>query len=103
MTSIALRRQGHSVRIFERSPTQLLHEGSGIVAGGDTQEFLRKYDRTKTPASVPSTLRLYLDRHGEITHREKMTQQMTSWDLLYHVCRANFDGLESEYVKQGVE
>jgi 2-polyprenyl-6-methoxyphenol hydroxylase-like FAD-dependent oxidoreductase len=104
MTSLSLKRQGHNVRILERSPTPLLHDqGAGIVAGGDTQEFLRACDKSKTPAAVPSRLRLYLDRQGEITHRESMTQQMTSWDLLYHICRANFDGLQSEYVKPQVE
>ena len=27
-----------------------------------------------------------------------MAQRMTSWDLLYYLCRANFDGVESEYL-----
>jgi 2-polyprenyl-6-methoxyphenol hydroxylase-like FAD-dependent oxidoreductase len=99
MTSIALRRQGHNVRIFERSPTPLLQDqGAGIVAGGDVQEFLRAFDRSSTPSAVPSRLRLYLDKDGRITKREQKTQQMTSWDLLYHICRANFDGLKTDYV-----
>jgi 2-polyprenyl-6-methoxyphenol hydroxylase-like FAD-dependent oxidoreductase len=102
MTSIALRRQGHNVRILERAPTPLLQDqGAGIVAGGDVQEFLRAYDKTKTPTAVPSKLRLYLNKHGEVTQRESKTQQMTSWDLLYHVFRAGFDELTSEYVKTG--
>lgn len=100
MTSIALRRLGHNVRIFERSSTPLLHDqGAGIVAGGDTQEFLDKYDKTKTCPSVTSRIRLYLDRDGSVTQREHMAQQMTSWDLLYHVNRANFDNLKTDYVQ----
>jgi 2-polyprenyl-6-methoxyphenol hydroxylase-like FAD-dependent oxidoreductase len=102
MTSIALRRLGHNVRIFERSPTPLLHDqGAGIVAGGEIQDFLRQYDKTETPSRVPSRTRLYLDKEGKVIHKESMLQHMTSWDLIYHICRANFDNLESGYVKIG--
>ncbi|KAH8906462.1 FAD/NAD(P)-binding domain-containing protein [Coniochaeta sp. PMI_546] len=100
MTSISLRRLGHNVRIFERSPTPLLHDqGAGIVAGGDTQDFLNVYDETNTPSAVPSHTRLYLDKEGNVISRESSLQHMTSWDLIYHICRANFDGLKSEYIK----
>lgn len=100
MTSISLRRLGHNVRIFERSPTPLLHDqGAGIVAGGDTQEFLNEYDLTETPSAVPSKTRLYLDKEGNVINRESTLQHMTSWDLIYHICRANFDGVKSDYIK----
>jgi len=100
MTSITLRRQGHNVRIFERSPTPLLHDqGAGIVAGGDTRAFLDDYDATGTPSAVPSRTRLYLDKDGNVISREDSLQHMTSWDLVYHICRANFDGVRSEYVR----
>lgn len=103
MTSISLRRLGHNVRIFERSPTPLLHDqGAGIVAGGDVQDFLRQYDETGTPSSAPSWTRMYLDKEGNVIDRESSTQHMTSWDLVYHICRANFDGLKSDYVKADV-
>ncbi|KAB5578094.1 monooxygenase [Coniochaeta sp. 2T2.1] len=99
MTSISLRRLGHNVRIFERSPTPLLHDqGAGIVAGGDIQDFLNDYDLTETPSAVPSHTRLYLDKEGRVISRESQLQQMTSWDLVYNICRANFDGLKTEYV-----
>ena len=86
------------MRIFERNPTPLLHDqGAGIVAGGDAQAFFSKYDRTNHPIAVPSKLRHYLDKDGNQIHREYTTQQMTSWDLLYHLLRANFDGVKSDY------
>lgn len=105
MTSISLRRLGHNVRIFERSPTPLLQDqGAGIVAGGDTQAFLDGYDLTETPSAVPSRTRLYLDKEGTVISRESSLQHMTSWDLVYHICRANFDGVKSNYVKtRGLE
>jgi hypothetical protein len=100
MASIALKRLGHNVRIMERSPTPLLHDqGAGIVMGGDTQDFLSLYDRFKTPNYVRSAQRLYLDHAGQIIHRESKPQQMTSWDLIYNIARANFDDLESGYTK----
>ncbi|RKU40405.1 hypothetical protein DL546_000401 [Coniochaeta pulveracea] len=101
MASIALRRQGHHVRIFEQAPTPLLHDqGAGIVAGGETQRFLEQYDRTKTPNSVPSHTRLYLNKKGGIIHEESSLQHMTSWDLLYNIYRSNFDGIKTDYISQ---
>ncbi|MCJ1394607.1 hypothetical protein MMC18_007487 [Xylographa bjoerkii] len=95
---IVFKRLGHAVRIFERNPTPLLHDqGAGIVAGGDAQAFFGKYDRTHRSIAVPSKLRHYLDKEGHQIHRENTTQQMTSWDLLYHLLRANFDGVKSDY------
>lgn len=100
MTSISLRRLGHHVEIFEQAPTPLLQDqGAGIVAGGETQEFLQRYDSSKTPNSVPSRERLYLNKEGEVIHSESSLQHMTSWDLLYNIYRANFDGCKTDYVR----
>jgi 2-polyprenyl-6-methoxyphenol hydroxylase-like FAD-dependent oxidoreductase len=38
-----------------------------------------------------------LDKEGEIVHKEDMRQNMTSWDLVYHMLRANVDGVKSDY------
>ncbi|KAI9814239.1 MAG: hypothetical protein M1827_003405 [Pycnora praestabilis] len=97
-TGVVLKRLGHNVRIFERNPTSLLHnQGAGVVAGGDTQSFFSKYDNTHRPIAVTSRLRHYLDKEGRVIRREDTVQKMTSWDLLYYLLRANFDGVESEY------
>lgn len=96
-----MRRLGHRVRILERSPTPLLHDqGAGIVYGEETRQFFARYDLTRTPIFVTSKERLYLDKLGEIVYRQHSQQQMTSWDLLYHVLRANFDGHKNDYVKE---
>ncbi|KAK4692996.1 hypothetical protein P7C71_g4313, partial [Lecanoromycetidae sp. Uapishka_2] len=96
--AIVLKRLGHAVRIFERNPTPLLHnQGAGVVAGGDTQAFFTKFDATKRPIAVTSRLRQYLDLQGNQIHEEGTVQKMTSWDLLYYLLRANFDGVKSEY------
>ncbi|KAF2874000.1 hypothetical protein BDV95DRAFT_487603 [Massariosphaeria phaeospora] len=101
-TGLALKRlrKNLNVRIFERNPTALLHDqGAGVVAGQDTQDLFRKYDRNQTPLTVTSRQRLYLDKSGNVIDREDSVQQMTSWDLMYHILRANFDGIGSEYAK----
>lgn len=104
MASIALRRLGHNVRILERAPTPLLHDqGAGIVAGGEIPAFMSKYDRTKTPLAVTSSQRMYLDRAGGVMQTEDKEQRMTSWDLVYHVCRVNFDLQQSPYTQGKLE
>lgn len=38
-----------------------------------------------------------MNKDGEVVHKEDMRQNMTSWDLVYHMLRANVDGVKSEY------
>ena len=100
-SSIALLRLGHNITILERSPTPLLHDqGAGVVAGGDTQAFFAKHDRFKRDIAVTSKARLYLDKQAQVVDEEGYEQRMTSWDLLYYVSRANFDGVRCGYIDQ---
>lgn len=69
------------------------------MAGGDTLSFFQKYDRLQRPLAVRAHGRTYLNRAGEIVHKEETVSNMTSWDLAYHVLRANFDGVDSEYLE----
>ena len=97
---IVLKRLGYNVRILERNRTPLLHnQGAGIVAGSHTQEIIDSYDSTNRQIAVTSHTRQFLDKHGAVTNVQHTPQSMTSWDLLYHILRANFDGLESAYVE----
>lgn len=78
LTGIVLKRLGHRVTILERSPTPLLHDqGAGIVAGGDTLNFLKQFDKYHREVAVVSPVRHYLDQHGEEIHREEWEQKMT--------------------------
>ena len=102
LVGVALKhlRKNLNIRILERNPTPLLQDqGAGVVAGHDVQEFFKRHDLTNTPLTVPSHQRIYLNRSGDAISREDKQQHMTSWDLLYHILRANFDGVKSEYVK----
>ncbi|TGJ82731.1 hypothetical protein E0Z10_g6026 [Xylaria hypoxylon] len=97
-TGLALKALGHNITILERNPKPLLQDqGAGIVAGGDTLEFFKRYNRCNRPLAVNSYARQYLDREGNIVHKEEMLQNMTSWDLTYNLMRANYDGVESPY------
>ncbi|KAF1937041.1 FAD/NAD(P)-binding domain-containing protein [Clathrospora elynae] len=101
-TALALKRlpspHAHTITLLERNPTALLHnQGAGIVAGGDTLAFFKRYDRCNRDLAVSSIRRQYLDRDGEIIHKEDMVQNMTSWDLAYYMLRANVDDVESDY------
>jgi 2-polyprenyl-6-methoxyphenol hydroxylase-like FAD-dependent oxidoreductase len=101
-TALALKRlpppHAHTITLLERNPTPLLHnQGAGIVAGGDTLKFFDRYNRCDRDLAVSSIRRQYLDKDGEIIHKEDMKQNMTSWDLAYYMLRANVDGVKSDY------
>jgi 2-polyprenyl-6-methoxyphenol hydroxylase-like FAD-dependent oxidoreductase len=101
-TALAIKRlpspHAHKITLLERNPTALLHnQGAGIVAGGDTLAFFKRYDKCGRDLAAGSVRRQYLDKDGEIVHKEDMRQNMTSWDLVYHMLRANVDGVKSDY------
>jgi 2-polyprenyl-6-methoxyphenol hydroxylase-like FAD-dependent oxidoreductase len=84
--------------LLERNPKPVLdNQGAGIVAGGDTLAFFKWYSRCQRELAVSSVRRQYLNRNGDVVHKEDMKQSMTSWDLAYYMLRANVDGLESAY------
>ena len=93
-----MKRLGYSVKLFERNPTPLLqNQGAGLVAGEHVQAFLSKYDRTKRAVVIPCKFSQYLDSSGSQIHRHPTPMKMTSWDLVYYLLRANFDGIKSPY------
>ncbi|KAL5348507.1 hypothetical protein ACLOAV_005923 [Pseudogymnoascus australis] len=98
---LALKHLGHNVTILERNPTELLHDqGAGIFAGGDTLEVFKRYDRCNRPLAVTSRELQYFNKNGDVVHRVVKDQDMTSWDVCYHIMRANFDGIKSGYCDQ---
>ena len=95
---IALKALGHDTTILERNPALLHDQGAGIVAGGHALEFLQRYNRCQRQAvAVRSERRQYLDKEGNVVHEVDAEQNMSSWDLTYHLMRANYDGLASPY------
>lgn len=68
------------------------------MAGDEVQTYFQRYDATHRPITVASLMRQHLDQKGHVARQEHYGQKMTSWDLLYHVLRANFDGNACGYV-----
>lgn len=88
----------HNITLLERNPTALLHnQGAGIVAGGDTLKFFERHNRCNRELAAGSARRQYLDKNGDIVHKVDVRQNMTSWDLVYHMLQANVNGLQSDY------
>lgn len=117
-TGIVFLRLGYTVTILERTPaSSLKDQGAGIAfylmippikeamknlgtSGAPIVDFMEQYDRTNTPTLTADGI-LYVNRDGSIrgVMGSGETAQVASWDLLYHVLRANFDGgLERSYV-----
>ncbi len=95
---VVFKRLGHNVRIIERNPSPLLHDqGAGVVAQPQVQEFLRDYDLTHREYAVTSPKLQFLNMEGDVVQTIDMVWKLTSWDLLYYLLRANFDGVKSAY------
>ena len=95
---LALKRLDHDVHILERNPLPILYDqGAGVVASQETRDYITKFDKSGRDNVIKSSFRHYLDIHGDEIYREDWIQYTTSWDLVYYILRANFDGIESEY------
>ena len=70
------------------------------MAGEEVQKFLDEYDDfPDQPYFVLGDSKIqFINQNGEVTEAWKMQLSMTSWDTLYYRLRANFDGLQSDYV-----
>ncbi|KAH6380646.1 hypothetical protein HBI14_241080 [Parastagonospora nodorum] len=86
-TALSLKRlpppHNHTITLLERSPTPLLHNQGAGICGRDI--------------AARSASRQYLNKDGKIVHEEAMRQNMTSWNLFYHIFRANVDGVKSDH------
>ncbi|KAJ7485013.1 monooxygenase [Mycena galericulata] len=94
---VVLKHLGYRVTIFERSPV-MVGQGAGIVCGGEVAQFFQMFDKTKTTLVVRSNARQHLNKDGGVVFGtySNTVQQMTSWDKLFYVLRANFDGFQKD-------
>ncbi|MDB5981646.1 MAG: hypothetical protein JWQ69_2661 [Pseudomonas sp.] len=83
-TATALRAIGWQVDVYERSPATLDSRGGGIVLQHEVVEAFKFSGIQPTSAlGVRSNNRTYLDRHGDIRHKQHSPQTQTSWNTLY--------------------
>lgn len=87
----ALRAVGWKVEVFERSPSDLISRGGGIVL---QPEVLRAFSFAGIvpdgALGVRSHDRLYLDESGDVIQRQHSPQTQTSWNTLYSTLLKSF-------------
>ena len=97
MQGIMLKRLGHNLHILDQSPSSERGDsGAGITLGPEAQEFYSRYDLTQQPYSLPNPGVQFLNAKSEVRYFMKRPMEMSSWNLLYHRLRANFDGHKSD-------
>jgi 2-polyprenyl-6-methoxyphenol hydroxylase-like FAD-dependent oxidoreductase len=83
-----LRRDGHDVRIYERSEGGLAGRGAGLVGQREIFAILRAVGCEHVAhVGVVANERIFFDRSGEISERHRTPQMQISWDHLYRSFR----------------
>lgn len=91
-----LKRLGHNIQVLEQNrSSERLEGGTGITIGPDALEFFEKYDLMKRPFSVSNPGIQVLDEKAQLKRFMQRPMQMSSWNQLYCILRANFDGHKS--------
>lgn len=81
---VLLRRDGHNVRIHERSRHGLAGRGAGLVPQREVFQILRTIGvEHLAHIGVVAQERIFLDLAGEIVQTIKEAQTQLSWDVLY--------------------
>lgn len=84
-----LRQEGHDVRVYERSGGGLAGRGAGLVGQRELFALLRAVGCEHVAhVGVVAHERIFLDRAGEIRHRQATPQMQISWDHLYATMRS---------------
>lgn len=90
-TALLLRDSGFHVDVFERTPTALDGRGSGIVLQPDTVRwFQERSSQDLGDLQTATRFVQYLDRSGDVVHREPATWTYTSWGTFYRALLADF-------------
>jgi 2-polyprenyl-6-methoxyphenol hydroxylase-like FAD-dependent oxidoreductase len=99
MSGIMLKHHGYTVTILEK---QDLVARSGFDAGLSIRDevlaFLAKHDRVKRDMLITCPPGSNISLDGKPSAQRGQTMTLTSWALLVHVLRANFDGRVSAAV-----
>ncbi|MBB3386555.1 FAD-dependent monooxygenase [Rhizobium sp. WW22] len=81
---ILLQRDGHDVKIYERSPSGLAGRGAGLVGQHDLFRILRAIGCEHVArVGVVAKERIYFNRDGSIAETSRTPQMQISWDFLY--------------------
>ncbi|MBP2301851.1 FAD binding domain-containing protein [Azospirillum picis] len=92
-----LRRDGHDVRLYERSSGGLAGRGAGLVGQRDLFALLREVGcEHVADVGVVAWERIFLDRAGTIGHLQRTPQTQISWDHLFRTMRSKVE--DGDYV-----
>jgi len=84
-----LRKDGHEVRVYERSESGLAGRGAGLVGQRDIFAILRAVGCEHVAhVGVLALERITLDRDGSVVDRQATRQMQISWDKLYRAFHA---------------
>jgi 2-polyprenyl-6-methoxyphenol hydroxylase-like FAD-dependent oxidoreductase len=99
MAGIMYKRLGDDVTILERFPdSNRGGHAAGLGLSGFINSFLKEYDLTNYEIFVGTASTWLTNKDGKTYLNLKVPRGQTSWGLLYHVLRANFDGYPSPAV-----
>lgn len=86
--AVLLSKDGHDVKVYERSQHGLGGRGAGLVGQRDTFAILRAAGCEHVAhVGVVSNDRIIFDRSGTIVSRVAAPQMQISWDRLYRIFR----------------
>ncbi len=89
---ILLARDGHDVKVYERSSSGFAGRGAGLVPQQEVFHILREIGVEHLATfGVVSQDRIWFERSGAIARRAHMPQTQISWDLLYSTVAARLD------------
>lgn len=98
MHGIMLKRLGHHVHLIEQNLTSTRTDhAAGMGTGPQGTQFLHDHDLYPAPYSLSCPGFSFLDTNSNVKRVLNLPLNVTSWNVLYHRLRANFDGLRSEY------
>lgn len=81
---ILLQRDGHDVKIYERSLSGLAGRGAGLVGQHDLFRILRAIGCEHVArVGVVAKERIYFNRDGSVAETVRTPQMQISWDFLY--------------------
>jgi 2-polyprenyl-6-methoxyphenol hydroxylase-like FAD-dependent oxidoreductase len=87
---LLLRQAGVSADIYERTETELVGRGAGIVTQPELQAILVNAGCDLRAVGVEITNRRTLDRNGRVLGKYACPQTVTSWDRVFRLLRKQF-------------
>lgn len=102
MHGIMLKKRGFIVTMLEQEASGLRqNQDAGMMIRGEVQTILNGFDRVKQEFCVPADgPQFNLDKNEVPRFKYQKRGQLTNWNSLHCILRANFDGTTSKIVTE---